>query len=34
MQQLLADNPNVRRYHTRVALGTIKRGMAVPLDPA
>lgn len=34
MQKLLADNANVRRYRTRVALGTLKRGMAVPLDPA
>jgi len=34
MQQLLADNANVRRYRTRVVLGTIKRGMAVPVEPA
>lgn len=34
MQQLLADNPNVRRYRTRVVLGTLKRGMAVPVESA
>jgi DNA-binding Lrp family transcriptional regulator len=34
MQQLLADNANVRRYRTRVVLGTLKRGMAVPVEPA
>lgn len=32
MQKLLADNANVRRYRTRVALGTLKRGLAVPID--
>jgi DNA-binding Lrp family transcriptional regulator len=31
MQKLLADTANVRRYRTRVARGTLKRGMAVPL---
>jgi len=34
MQKLLADNANVRRYRTRVVLGTLKRGMAVPVEPA
>jgi DNA-binding Lrp family transcriptional regulator len=34
MQQLLADNANVRRYRTRVALGTLKRGLVVPLESA
>ncbi|MGN6520058.1 MAG: Lrp/AsnC family transcriptional regulator [Dokdonella sp.] len=33
MQRLLAENPNVRRYRTRVVLGTLKRGLALPLDP-
>jgi len=33
MQRLVANNANVRRFHTRVALGTLKRGMTVPLDP-
>ncbi|WP_395683389.1 Lrp/AsnC family transcriptional regulator [Dokdonella sp.] len=33
MSRLLAENANVRRYRTRVVLGTLKRGMAVPLDP-
>lgn len=32
MQQMLADNANVRCFHTRVALGTLKRGWAVPVD--
>lgn len=33
MRKLLADNANVRRFRTRIALGTLKRGLAVPLDP-
>lgn len=33
MQKLLAENANVRRYRTRVALGTLKRGLAVPIKP-
>lgn len=33
MQRLLTDNANVRRYQTRVTLGTIKRGMLVPVEP-
>jgi DNA-binding Lrp family transcriptional regulator len=33
MQRLVAENANVRRYHTRVALGTIKRSLLVPVDP-
>lgn len=32
MQRLLADNANVRRYRTRVVLGTVKRGLAVPVE--
>jgi Lrp/AsnC family transcriptional regulator, leucine-responsive regulatory protein len=32
MQSLLAANANVRRYRTRVVLGTLKRGLAVPVD--
>jgi DNA-binding Lrp family transcriptional regulator len=32
MQRLVAENANVRRYHTRVALGTIKRSLLVPVD--
>jgi Lrp/AsnC family transcriptional regulator, leucine-responsive regulatory protein len=32
-QRLVADNANVRRFQTRVALSTLKRGMFVPLDP-
>jgi len=34
MQRLVADNANVRRFQTRVALSTLKRGMWVPLDPS
>ena len=33
MQRLLAENANVRRYRTRVVLGTLKRGLTLPLDP-
>jgi len=32
MQRLVVENANVRRYHTRVALGTVKRSMLVPVD--
>ena len=32
MQKLLADNVNVKRYRTRVALRTLKRGLIVPVD--
>jgi DNA-binding Lrp family transcriptional regulator len=32
MQRLTAENNNVRRFKTRVALGTLKRGLALPLD--
>ncbi len=32
MQRLLAENANVRRYRTRVALGTLKRGQMMALD--
>jgi Lrp/AsnC family leucine-responsive transcriptional regulator len=30
MQQMTRKNANVRRFHTRVALGTLKRGLALP----
>ncbi|HEU4664589.1 MAG TPA: Lrp/AsnC family transcriptional regulator [Dokdonella sp.] len=33
MQRLLAENANVRRYRTRVVLGTLKRGLSLPLEP-
>lgn len=33
MNRLVSENANVRRFHTRVALGTLKRGLAVPMDP-
>ena len=32
MQRLVADNPNIRRFRTRVSLGTLKRGLAVPAE--
>lgn len=32
MQRLVADNPNVKRFQTRVALGTLKRSLAVPVE--
>ncbi len=32
MQRLMADNANVKRFQTRVALGTLKRSLAVPVD--
>jgi DNA-binding Lrp family transcriptional regulator len=31
MSRLVADNPNVRRFTTSVALGVVKRGLALPL---
>ena len=32
MQRLVTDNPNVRRFRTRVALSTLKRGCTVAVD--
>lgn len=32
MQRLVAANANVKRFRTRVALDTVKRGLAVPVD--
>lgn len=32
MQRLIAENGNVRRFRTRVVLGTLKRGLGVPTD--
>jgi DNA-binding Lrp family transcriptional regulator len=32
MQRLIAANANVKRFRTRVALDTLKRGLAVPVD--
>jgi Lrp/AsnC family leucine-responsive transcriptional regulator len=32
MQNLVTENANVRRFRTRVALGTLKRGCRVPVD--
>jgi hypothetical protein len=29
---LLEENPNVCRFRTRVALGTLKRGLALPVE--
>ncbi|MEI7037659.1 Lrp/AsnC family transcriptional regulator [Fulvimonas yonginensis] len=33
MHKLMVENANVLRFRTRVALGTLKRGLAVPMDP-
>lgn len=30
-QRMVAENANIRRFNTRVALGTLKRGLMVPL---
>ena len=32
MQKLVTENSNVRRFRTRVALGTLKRGCRIPVD--
>jgi Lrp/AsnC family leucine-responsive transcriptional regulator len=32
LQRLVSENANVRRFRTRVALGTLKRGCTVPVD--
>ena len=32
MQRMVSDNANIRRFQTRVALSTLKRGVLVPLD--
>jgi Lrp/AsnC family transcriptional regulator, leucine-responsive regulatory protein len=32
MKKLVAENTNVRRFQTRVALGTLKRGQLVPME--
>jgi DNA-binding Lrp family transcriptional regulator len=34
MSRLMADNPNVRRFTTNVALGVGKRSLFVPIDSA
>lgn len=34
MARLIADNPNVKRFTTCVALCTVKRGLAVPIPPS
>lgn len=31
MSRLMADNPNVRRFTTYLALGIVKRGLAIPV---
>jgi DNA-binding Lrp family transcriptional regulator len=33
MARLMADNPNVKRFTTYVALGIVKRGLAIPVLP-
>lgn len=32
MQRLVSENRNIRRFRTRVALGTLKRGATLPLE--
>lgn len=32
LQKLVSENSNVRRFRTRVALGTLKRGCRVPVE--
>ncbi|GLQ46680.1 transcriptional regulator [Dyella lipolytica] len=32
MQRMMGENANVRRFQTRVALSTLKRGVLVPMD--
>ncbi len=32
MSEMIAANPNVRRFTTNVVMGTIKRGLFVPVD--
>ena len=32
MSEMMAANPNVRRFTTNVVMSTIKRGLAVPID--
>jgi len=34
MQRMVTENANVRRFQTRVALSTLKRGLLVPMDPS
>ena len=34
MARLLADNPNVRRFTTQVAMGVLKRGLTLPVPAA
>ena len=32
MSEMMAANPNIRRFSTQVVMGTIKRGLFVPVD--
>ena len=34
MNRLVAENPNVRRFTTNVALGVVKRSLAIPIPEA
>jgi hypothetical protein len=31
---MVTENANVRRFQTRVALSTLKRGLLIPMDPS
>ena len=33
MSRLMRENPNVQRFKTSVALGVVKRGLAIPVPP-
>lgn len=33
MARMVAENPNVSRFTTNVALGVVKRGLAIPVPP-
>jgi Lrp/AsnC family leucine-responsive transcriptional regulator len=32
MSRMVAENPNVKRFTTNVALGVVKRGLSIPVD--
>jgi Lrp/AsnC family leucine-responsive transcriptional regulator len=34
MSRMMRENPNVRRFKTNVALGVLKRGLAIPIPTA
>ena len=32
MSRMVAENPNVKRFTTNVALGVVKRGLSIPVQ--